>query len=452
MKSYEINFDGMIGPSHNYSGRSVGNYASMEHRGKASNPKEAALQGLKKMKLLLDLGVKQAILPPQERPNISVLQQLGFHGSDSEILEKTSKQAPEILLDTASASSMWAANSATITPCIDSQDQRVHITPANLSHEFHRSIEVDSTRRALKAIFPDDQLFTHHAPLPGAGSVFLDEGAANHTRLCEAYEKQGIHLFVFGKFSGKQSKARPMRFSARQTFEASQAIARLHFLDPDSLIYAQQNPEAIDAGVFHNDVISMGNQDLFIYHELGFLDTDRLISDIKERFLRCVGQAPCLISVKAQRISLEESVKSYLFNSQVVSLPQGGMALIAPMECQTYPQVREFLDEVRAQSDNPISELHFIDLKQSMWNGGGPACLRLRTVLNEQELAATLQSVHLDGPLYETLRLWVKKHYRDRLSSEDLADPNLLSEGRTALDELSQILNLGSIYPFQSNP
>ena len=449
MKSYEINFDGIVGPTHNYSGRSVGNYASMEHRASVSNPREAALQGLKKMKLLLDLGIKQAILPPQERPNIPVLKQLGFNGSDSEILKKVSKEAPEILLDAASASSMWAANSATITPSVDSQDHKVHMTPANLSHEFHRSIESDTTGRVLRVIFPDDRLFVHHPALPGEGSVFLDEGAANHTRLCGEYEKKGIYLFVFGQSGGNPLKARPMRFPARQTLEASQAISRLHRLDPDSVIYAQQNPDAIDAGVFHNDVISVGNQELFLYHEFAFQETDRIVALLEKEFSALGGKPPCMIAVTNRQVSLEESVASYLFNSQLINRNQGKMSLIAPIECQEHARVKNFIDALIQRSDNPIEEVHYIDLKQSMQNGGGPACLRLRIILTEEELTSSHQGVYLDEALYLKLTDWIGKHYRDRLSIEELSDPNLLIESRTALDELSQILGLGSIYPFQ---
>jgi succinylarginine dihydrolase len=89
------------------------------------------------------------------------------------------------------------------------------------------------------------------------------------------------------------------------------------------------------------------------------------------------------------------------------------------------------------------------DLKQSMQNGGGPACLRLRVALNQTELAAVNPAVVMTNELYATLNTWVDKYYRDRLVDADLADPQLLNECRMALDQLTQILKLGSVYPFQ---
>ncbi len=41
------------------------------------------------------------------------------------------------------------------------------------------------------------------------------------------------------------------------------------------------------------------------------------------------------------------------------------------------------------------------------------------------------------------------RRYRDRLAESDLADPKLIGESRTALDELTRILQLGNVYPFQ---
>ena len=99
-----------------------------------------------------------------------------------------------------------------------------------------------------------------------------------------------------------------------------------------------------------------------------------------------------------------------------------------------------------------ISEVRVFDLKQSMQNGGGPACLRLRVALNETELAAVNPGVIMTAPLYDTLTQWVDRHYRDRLGEADLADPQLLIECRTALDELTEIMKLGSVYPFQRQP
>lgn len=451
--AFEINFDGLVGPTHNYSGLSFGNIASTSHKASSSNPREAALQGLEKMKKLADLGLKQAVLPPHERPEVQTLRRLGFRGSDATILALAKKDAPEVLSACSSASSMWTANAATTAPSADTQDGKVHFTPANLSSKFHRSIEPETTTRVLRAIFRDPNHFVHHPTLP-SGGFFGDEGAANHTRFAPAYGKRGVQFFVFGRYAfnppGGGEKVEPKKFPARQTYEASAAVARLHLLDPQNVVFAQQHPDAIDGGAFHNDVVSVGNQDALFYHEQAFLDSERVLAGLAERFQKVSGKELQLIQVPQSKVSLQDAVKSYLFNSQLVSLPEGGMALIAPSECQENLAVRDFLREFMGSSAaGPIKEVLFMDVRQSMQNGGGPACLRFRVVLNQDELKHANSHVFFTDELYSKLTEWVKKHYRDRLELDDLADVKLLNECRSALDELTQIMNLGSIYPFQ---
>jgi len=60
----ELQLDGLVGPTHHFGGLSVGNLASMRHAGWQSRPRQAALQGLAKMRQVLALGVPQAVLPP----------------------------------------------------------------------------------------------------------------------------------------------------------------------------------------------------------------------------------------------------------------------------------------------------------------------------------------------------------------------------------------------------
>lgn len=444
MQAFEVNFDGLVGPTHNYAGLSVGNVASLKNAEQASSPKQGALQGLAKMKALSDMGLKQAVLPPLERPDVYVLRQLGFTGSDAEVISKAAKEAPSVYAATCSASSMWTANACTVSPSADTNDGKVHFTAANLANKFHRSIESPTTSRVLRAIFKNENHFAHHQPLP-LGDHFGDEGAANHTRFCDDYNSAGVEFFVYGKYAFDNSKPFPKKFPARQTFEASQAIARLHQLNPVKTVYAQQHPDVIDAGVFHNDVISVGNQDCLFYHENAFLNTQQVLDDLQKAY----GEKPMhFVKVPVAQVSVEDAVNSYLFNSQLVTLSPGHMAIIAPGECHDNDNVRQYLEQV-IELDNPIKEVKIYDVKQSMRNGGGPACLRQRVVLNETEIDAANQSVFLNNDLYTTLCSWVEKHYRDSMSESDLADPQLLTESRTALDELTQILNLGSVYPFQ---
>lgn len=441
MEAYEVNFDGLVGPTHHYGGLSLGNVASMQHAEIPANPREAALQGLEKMWLLAQRGIKQAVLPPQERPSIDALHQLGFRGSDAQILSCAMQTSPALLAACSSSSSMWAANSATISPSADSDDGRMHITPANLISNLHRSLEPAETSRLLRAIFADDRFFVHHPPL--LPSVTLgDEGSANHTRLSSCHGAAGIQLFVYGRkaFDRQGKGVAPQRFPARQTAEASQAIARRHQLNPSRTVFAQQNPDAIDAGVFHNDVISVGNDRLFLYHECAFVDTAQTISQLQQAAEEA-HFALALIGISDKQLSLADAVKSYLFNSQIVTLPDGHMLMLTPQECLHLPQTKQVLDMILT-GDNPVNEIIPIDLLQSMRNGGGPACLRLRVVLTEQELAAVKPTVFLTEELYRTLVRWVNTHYRDRLHLADLADPHLLDESRQALHELHGFLGL----------
>lgn len=439
----EINFDGLVGPTHNYAGLSHGNVASTSHRGEVSHPRQAALQGLEKMKSMLDLGLHQGVLPPHERPHIATLRALGMAGSDQEVLEKTLKSQPQLLALCSSASSMWTANAATVSPSVDCRDGRVHLTAANLSNKFHRSIEAEQTARTLQAIFHSPQFFCHHQPLVG-GEYFSDEGAANHTRFCHQFDRAGVELFVYGKEVFNGQSAQPVLFPARQTKEASAAIARLHGLNPQRTLIIQQNPAVIDQGVFHNDVISVGHRNIFFCHDQAFLQQERVIDELSA----LMNGDFHYIKVLSNEVSVNSAVKSYLFNSQIVDLGDKKTALIAPLECLENEEVKNYLDRF-VDGKSPIHKVIFQDVKQSMKNGGGPACLRLRVVLTDQEREALRGNCLLTPELYVILCDWVKKHYRDRLSFSDLGDYLFLNEVRVALDELTTILGLGPIYPFQ---
>ena len=443
MKAIEANFDGLVGPTHNYAGLSFGNVASQNNQAQVANPKKAALQGLTKMKALADMGMTQGVLAPQERPDIHTLRRLGFSGTDANVLAQAAKQAPQILATCCSASSMWTANAATISPSGDTADNKIHFTPANLSNKFHRSIEHKVTGNILKAIFNDPNHFAHHEALP-AVDHFGDEGAANHTRFCHEYGERGVEFFVYGKEAFNLNKVAPKKYPARHTLEASQAVVRLHQLSDSHVVYAQQHPDVIDAGVFHNDVIAVGNSDILFCHQQAFLDQAAVKAELTQK----MGGNFKIIEAPTELVSVQDAVSSYLFNSQLLSLPNGKTALVIPQECENNANVWQYLQSLVA-GDSPIDQTLVFDLKQSMSNGGGPACLRLRVVMNEAEIAAANQATLMNDKLFSTLNLWVETHYRDRLTEADLADPKLLMESRTALDELTNILNLGSIYPFQ---
>ena len=447
--SVETNFDGLVGPSHNYAGLSHGNIASSKHKGAAANPRAAALQGLAKMRRLLDLGLPQAVLPPQERPFIPGLRALGFSGTDGRVLEAAFGQDPALVANYSSASCMWTANAATVTPSADSGDGRVHFTPANLTAMPHRALEDAQTQRALSMIFADSQYFAVHAPLAHT-PLLGDEGAANHNRLCAAHGEAGVELFVYGRdaLKSKEERAKTdLKFPGRQTLQASEAVARLHGLTAENSAFHPQSATAINAGAFHNDVVCVSNETVLFFHENAFDDPKALEADISDK-AKPFGFMPQFIMAPADKVPLDDVISSYLFNSQLVTLPAGGMALILPTQVEETLSTKAFVDEVLA-GENPIKEAHYLDLRQSMANGGGPACLRLRVVLTPAQQQAVHSGVIMSEAKISALENWVKTHYRDRLTLKDLGDAAFLNETREALDALTQLLDLPLLYDFQ---
>ncbi|MBG79647.1 MAG: N-succinylarginine dihydrolase [Phycisphaerae bacterium] len=435
----EMNFDGLIGPTHNYAGLSFGNVASKSHGGQESHPRAAALQGLEKMKAVAAMGFDQGFIPPLARPEADVLRGLGFQGDDAAVLQDASKNDPVLLAQVSSASSMWTANAATVSPSCDTNDGRVHFTPANLRAQFHRSIEPEDTGRILSVIFADPARFKHHAPLPPCDQ-YGDEGAANHTRL--ATDAQRLHLFVYGVESRRKEAPRPHRFPARQTLEASEAIARRHGLD--SAIFVQQNPDVIDQGVFHNDVISVGTGRVLLYHEQAFVDSDRVIDMIQER----LGTSFVPLCVLGDELSVQDCVSSYLFNSQLLEKPDGSMILVAPSEGEQHEDVQAVCRRWCTE-DTPIEDVVWMNVRESMSNGGGPACLRLRVPLADEERAAVHPGFILTPERAEQLETWINRWYPESLLPDSLADPQLLTNTRDALDALTSMLETGPIYKFQ---
>ncbi|MFA4939199.1 N-succinylarginine dihydrolase [Brevundimonas sp.] len=438
----EANADGLIGPTHSYAGLSPGNLASSLNKGEASNPRAAVLQGLDKMKTLADLGLPQFVLPPHERPNIPFLRTLGFTGSDAQVLERAWKDAPSFAAAACSASPMWAANAATVTPSVDAADGRVHFTPANLITNLHRSLEHWQTKRALDALFPDPSRFAVHDALPSVAHL-ADEGAANHVRLCAEHGAAGVNLLVWGREAFEPWDG---PYPARQTREASQAVARRH--EASGVVLAQQSKAAIAGGTFHNDVVCVGALETLFFHDLAFEDT----AGTQDAIRRAADGLfePIFVEVSSADLPLGDAISSYLFNSMLIQIPgEDRLTLICPTETRDDPRSHAVAQSLAA-SNGPIGRVQYVDVRQSMRNGGGPACLRLRVVLNSAELAATNQAMRLTDALHARLSDWAGRWYRDELRPADLADPDLLTESRGALDELTGILELGSdFYPFQ---
>ncbi|MEL6707385.1 MAG: N-succinylarginine dihydrolase [Pseudomonadota bacterium] len=349
----EINFDGIVGPSHNYAGLSLGNIASASHKGDPSYPRAAALQGVAKMRgNFARLGV-QGFLLPLPRPN----------GALADHLTLDDTAPPQLLAATWSASSMWTANAATVSPAPDTRDGKCHLTPANLVTMLHRAQEWPDTMAQLEVAFGNKDHFAIHSAVP---PTFGDEGAANHMRFCETHSAGGVEVFVYGKPGGK--------FPARQHEQASRMVARLHGLDPARCVFVEQNPAAIEAGAFHNDVVSVANERVLFTHAEAFADQEGAYEAIRAAF-----PALEVVEVPSDAVSLEEAIKTYLFNAQLVTRPDGTMALIVPEECRESASVWTYC-EALMDSNGPIREVIPVDVRQSMANGGGPACLRLRVV------------------------------------------------------------------------
>ncbi len=392
------------------------------------------------MKFVRDLGIEQCVLPPLLRPDLQLLRSLGFAGDDTELIERAYQADPVLLAVCYSGSSMWTANAATVSPASDCLDGRLHFTPANLFSNLHRSLEGPATTRILRAIFSDASLFDVHDPLP-ASAALADEGAANHTRLGPCWDSAGLELFVYGTEYLNSSGRRPGRYPARQTLEACQAIARRHRLEPPRCLFIQQHPEAIDAGVFHNDVICVGHQNVLLCHELAFLNQREVETGLQQRYRQLFDDELILIRLSHADLPIKEAVSSYLFNSQVLTRPDGAMVLVCPSECQANSHASRSVQQI-LEGDNPIEQAFFIDLRQSMNNGGGPACLRLRVVLSEHEQQQLHAAIRLTDTLYTQLVDWVQRHYRDELHPDQLRDPALLAETRRAHEELGRILDL----------
>jgi len=440
----EYNFDGIAGPTHNYAGLSPGNVASLAHKGQPANPRRAALQGLSKMRLVASLGIGQAVLPPHERPRMRTLRQLGFRGSDEEVLAAASAGDGHLLRLCSSAAAMWTANAATAVPSSDAADGRLHLIPANLTSMFHRVLEADTTARVLRAIFADPARFQVHEPLPG-GAQFSDEGAANHTRL-HVPGRPAVHLFAWGRaaYGAAPGSGEPLRFPARQTREASAALARLGQVDASRALFPQQHPRGIDAGAFHTDVVAVGNGSVLLLHELSFVDHVALIAQLRE----LLGHDFVAYLASEQELPIASAVAAYPFNSQLLTLPDGTMTILAPQESRDDPRARAYLERV-AGSGGLVRNVRYLDLRDSMENGGGPACLRQRIVLSDAERSAIAARVFWDDELGAELEKWIGRHYRDRVSGDDLRDPKLHRKSLAALDELTKILRLGAIYDFQ---
>jgi succinylarginine dihydrolase len=415
MALVEINFDGLVGPSHNYAGLSLGNLASSRNAGETSFPRDAALQGLAKMRGNLHLGLAQGVFVPPPRPATRWLAELGTRIEEAE---------PVLAANAMSASAMWAANAATVSPAPDTADGKCHLTVANLRTMPHRSLEWPDTLAQLRLAFRGEA-FAVHAPVPPA---FGDEGAANHMRLAPRHAEPGVELFVYGVSGGP--------FPARQHLEASKAVARLHRLDPERTFFAQQSEDAIAAGAFHNDVVAVANERVLFAHERAFADKQPLID-------WCAEKVPDFdfVEVAESEVPLADAVRSYLFNAQLVTPPDGQTTLIAPTEAYETPSVKAWIDRHLA-GNGAIRRVEYVDVRQSMANGGGPACLRLRVQCDPADVDPRFL---LDEAKVDRLEQVVARHWPERIEPGAIQDPRVIAQIEAARQAACAALELSEL-------
>ncbi|SMC51473.1 N-succinylarginine dihydrolase [Novosphingobium sp. B1] len=420
MALVEINFDGLVGPSHNYAGLSLGNLASANNAGEVSYPRAAALQGLGKMRHNIALGLTQGLFAPLPRPNPVLLRALGLERTDeSDAAQRRLRAAAW------SASAMWTANAATVSPAPDTADGRCHLTAANLVTMPHRSQEWPDTVRQLRLAFANSAAFAVHDAVP---ACFGDEGAANHMRMCASHEAPGLEIFVYGTTGGA--------FPARQHEQASRAVARLHGLDPERCLFVEQSPEAIAAGAFHNDVVAVANERVLFTHEKAFAEPEETYAAIQAR----LPEAEVVV-VPASVVSLQDAIRSYLFNAQLLTLPTGEMGLVIPLEAWETPSVRGWL-EAHVASNGPIRKVLPVDVRQSMANGGGPACLRLRVVADP---ATVDPRFLLDEGKIERIETVVARTWPEQIDPADLGRESLAREVIVARAALLDVLALSEL-------
>lgn len=411
----EINFDGIIGPSHNYAGLSLGNIASATNAGHASQPRAAALQGIAKMRANMDLGLAQGFFLPLDRPNTDWLGTLGTDVSNAE---------PHLRAQALSASSMWAANAATVSPAADTKDGRCHLTVANLQTMPHRSHEWRGTLAQLQVAFANPA-FAVHAPIP---SPFGDEGAANHMRLTTEHGKSGLEIFVYGLTGGP--------FPARQHIESSKAVARVHGLNDAKTLFIQQSSKAIAAGAFHNDVVAVANERVLFTHECAFEDREGSYAAIRNAFPEVE-----IVEVPESEVSLEDAIKSYLFNAQLLTLPDGTMALVVPTEARDTMSVWSWLEAHQA-GNGPIRKVIAVDVRQSMANGGGPACLRLRVVADPATVDPRFMATH---DKLDAISNVIERYWPETIAPDDLGSSALIKSIQNARAALLDVTKLAGI-------
>ena len=447
----EVNIDGMIGPSHHFGGLGVENKASELNRSQASSPRSAALQGLAKMELLASYGIPQFYLPPPVRPAWKWLESLGYCGDKACVLRDCYQEQPTLLSAAYSSAFMWTANAASVSCGSDTRSKRAKIKLANLNANLHRSIEESERLPQLERMF---EAVEHVDVLRGLSSSrpLSDEGAANVMRFFSRVGAGGVYAFVYGNEAAESRESEDnskkadgkRRRQPRQTRMASAMVARSLDLEPGDCFLIQQTSDAIDAGVFHNDVIATSHENLLFYHELAFHNSEEAVAGIKKRFLEKTGEKLEACLVESSDLRLDDAVDTYLFNSQICTDIDGGWRMFVPENCNQSESVQRTLERLQAQYPRLVS-IDYCPLAESMRNGGGPACLRLRISLTPSQIDQIPASMRISLSTLSQLRKLVETEYPEKVEPSDFVNPDFAEQCERISLQIARLWGANSV-------
>ena len=131
-----------------------------------------------------------------------------------------------------------------------------------------------------------------------------------------------------------------------------------------------------------------------------------------------------LVEVPDAEVPLADAIRSYLFNAQLVTPPDGAMTLVAPTECRDTPSVKAWIERHLA-SNGAIRRVEFVDVRQSMANGGGPACLRLRVACDPGDVDPRFL---VDEAKLDRLADVIAAHWPEEIASSDIQSPALVAD------------------------
>ena len=368
----QVFIDTIPGPTNHFGGHAVGNIASMNSKNNILNPQKAALEWLEKVKKVAMIGGNQFVLPPQRRPLTHKKKTL----TQSDI----------------SSSFIWMANAGLFIPRIDTQLENNQFIPANMKQSEHRNIEHPFHQYWLKKILKYSKCNFHKI------LDINDEGSANSIRLWHKKNQCGVNIFVYGKPNA--------RYPIRQSKSSCEKI--INITKPRHYILLEQTKEAIDAGVFHNDVIAFGFKNTIICHEKAFSNQKQELKKLKKIFTNSLNAPLNIVEIANNSLSLNAAVKTYLFNSQVIEI-NNKFELICPIEVKENPNSYKITE--KWVTNGLFNKVHFVNIKSSLKNGGGPACLRLCLYLNDNEVKKIPTKFKLDKTKYKKISKIILEHY-----------------------------------------